>query len=374
MQMHLGERKNIRLHMTNVVGLGAVRLLQSLLPSIINQSGYRIEEAYIPVHDELSKYVHFEQGTVLTPYKRHLPNSISRLLECTLSGNKFNGASPLLVFGDIPIRCEARQTVFVQTHLLAGDAVKEKETDTIKYFIARWLFRRNIRYASNFIVQTEEMRKALIESYPEIKNRIHIIPQPAPNWLIGSHLKRTKFHSRANSDMKLFYPAAFYHHKNHCILKKIKPSANWPISELLLTIPDSLNPNPSIPWIKCLDRLEPDAVLNFYRTSDALLFLSHSESLGFPLVEAMWIGLPIICPDLSYARALCGDQAIYFDPDNVDSLCAAINDLKKRRDSGWWPDWSTNLEKIPHGWNEVAYAILHLATADPIHPDTRAEI
>ena len=35
---------------------------------------------------------------------------------------------------------------------------------------------------------------------------------------------------------------------------------------------------------------------------DALLFLSTDESYGFPLIEAMFVGLPIICPDLPYAR------------------------------------------------------------------------
>ena len=77
----------------------------------------------------------------------------------------------------------------------------------------------------------------------------------------------------------------------------------------------------------------------------------------------MWIGLPIICPDLPYARALCGEHAIYFDPNDAASLKSAVVALIKRRDSGWWPDWSTNLEKIPRDWDEVADAMLRLASA-----------
>lgn len=364
MQNSTDQRKAIRLHFTNVSGLGAVRLLQSLLPSIISQRQYRIENAYLPIRDELSNYAQFDQETILIPYKRYLPNPISRLLECTLFGSKFNGKTPLLIFGDIPIRCKSRQTVFVQTPLLAGGTGTDRPVGAIKYWIMRWLFRRNIRYASDFIVQTEAMKSALTDHYPEIKNRIHIISQPPPNWLIRSEIKRTKFIKPSDSGMQLFYPAAFYPHKNHRILKKINRSLGWPVSELILTIPNNLNPNPSIPWIRCLDRLEPDVMLNYYRTADALLFLSLSESLGFPLIEAMWIGLPIICPDLPYARILCGEEAIYFDPQNADSLNAAIVDLNKRRKSGWWPDWSKNLEKIPHGWPDVADEILEFATRE----------
>lgn len=356
------ETRAVRLHLTNIVGLGAVRLLQSLLPALVNQSGYKLEEVYFPARGEISKFMPLQPGTVRTFYKRYLPNSISRLLECTLLGGRFDGAAPLLVFGDIPIRCRARQTVFVQTSLLVQGADTSRRLGAVKYWVARWLFRRNCRYASSFIVQTHAMKASLIESYPKIGNRVHVIAQPAPAWLIDANIRRTEFHRRNEPGLKLFYPAAPYPHKNHRILSGILQPENWPIAELILTIPQRQNPNPSSSWIRCVDHLEPDEILKIYRTTDALLFLSLSESFGFPLVEAMWVGLPVICPDRPYARALCNDQAIYFDPLDAGSLHAAVTELGRRRDSGWWPDWSSSLEKIPRDWNEVANAMLQLAT------------
>jgi len=71
--------------------------------------------------------------------------------------------------------------------------------------------------------------------------------------------------------------------------------------------------------------------------------------------------LPIICPDLPYARILCGEQAIYFDPENVVSLYAAVLDLNKRRNSGWWPDWKEQLAFIPEDWDTVAEAMMDVA-------------
>ena len=359
--MSADEREVVRLHLTNIVGLGAVRLLQSLLPSLVTQYKYRIGEVYLPASGGLSNFSLFENETVQSYYKRYLPNAISRLLECTLFGSKFDGVTPLLVFGDIPIKCKSNQTVFVQTPLLIRGSITGRQLGAIKYWIARWLFRRNMQYASKFIVQTEAMKSSLSESYPEIKELIHVVGQPAPDWLITSQLTRTKFHDNPETGLKFFYPAAAYPHKNHRILKQIDQSAPWPISELILTIPANLNPNPAIPWIRCVDKLEPDAVLEAYQTADALLFLSLSESFGFPLVEAMWIGLPIICPDLPYARTLCGEQAIYFDPKNVVSLHAAVVELNKRRDSGWWPDWKRQLAFIPKDWNTVAEAMIGVA-------------
>jgi hypothetical protein len=358
------EIKAVRLHLTNIVGLGAVSLFQSLLPALVTQNDYKLEKLYLPAKGALIQLALAVRNAELIRYKRYLPNAISRMLECTLLGGNFDGATPLLIFGDLPIRCKAKQTVFVQTSLLIPGESSGRQLGAIKYWIARWLFRRNQRYVTNFIVQTEAMRSALIAGYPEIKNRIHVIAQPAPNWLIDAQLKRTQFLSTMETGLRLFYPAAPYPHKNHRLLTAINKSTSWPISELTLTIPDSINPNREISWIKCVDRLNQQAVIEAYRAADALLFLSISESFGFPLVEAMWVGLPIICPNLPYARALCGDTAIYFDPSDVGSLHAAVIELSKRRAAGWWPDWSANLEKIPRDWDEVAEAMLALATAD----------
>lgn len=355
------ERKPVRLHLTNIIGLGAVRLLQSLLPSLVIQPNYKIEEVYLPASGEISNFTLFEDETVRSYYKRYLPNAISRFLECTLFGRRFDGDTPLLVFGDIPIKCKSKQTLFVQSSLMTRRASTGRQLGAVKYWIARWLFKRNMGYVSDFIVQTEAMKSLLTESYPLIRDCIHVIAQPAPNWLIKSQLKRTKFYSSPDIGLRLFYPAAYYPHKNHQLLSEIDQLKSWPVSEVTLTIPDNLNPNRVIPWIRCVDKLEPDAVLHAYETADALLFLSLSESFGFPLVEAMWLGLPIICPDLPYARTLCGEQAIYFDPNNVISLHAAIVELNKRRNSGWWPDWEEQLAAIPKDWDTVAGMMMDLA-------------
>lgn len=359
-------KKAVRLHLTNIAGLGAIQLLQSLLPSLERLVNYKLEEIHLPARGELSNYQVSHDEIKLIHYKRYLPNAISRLLECTLLGRRFDGDTPLLVLGDIPLRCKAKQTVFVQTPLLTRGASTGRYLGAIKYWIARWLFRFNMGYVSAFIVQTEAMKSSLIDTYPEIKGRVHVIAQPAPNWLLESQLKRIQPNIRPDSGLRLFYPAAAYPHKNHRLLSEIQAdqTRTWPVLELLLTIPENLNPNPSISWIRCVAKLSKGDVLKAYEDADALLFLSLSESFGFPLVEAMWIGLPIICPDLPYARALCGKQAIYFNPDNVDSLFMAIVDLRARLDSGWWPDWSDNLEIIPKNWEEVATAMMRLATGE----------
>jgi glycosyltransferase involved in cell wall biosynthesis len=352
----------IRIHATNIIGIGAVQLVQSLLPAMEQVDNYELCIVYLPAQGALATYGAVRNSTILVRRKRYLPNAISRILECTLFARRFEGEGRLLVLGDIPLRCKGRQTVFVQTPLLTKSASSYRKFGAIKYWIARSLFRLNADFASAFIVQTEAMKNALSETYPEISARIHVIGQPAPGWLLAAGLKRTGVKPHNAPGLRLFYPAAGYPHKNHRLLSRVESGAihAWPVSSVTLTVGEDLHPNPKSAWIKCVGRLKAEDVLAVYGTVDGLLFLSLSESFGFPLVEAMWIGLPIICPDLPYSRVLCGDEAIYFDPESVSSLRAAVVELDEKLRAGWWPDWREPMKRIPESWGDVATSMLRV--------------
>lgn len=352
------EGPSFRIHMTNIAGLGAVRLIQSLLPCLVCQDKAVLEEVYIPSGNEVVDVELFRNETKVCVYKRYLPNSISRFLECTVFGRMFDGDSPLLVLGDIPLRCNAPQVVFLQNRLLLDHSTYGSIRGFIKYWILQSVFKRNLKYVDRFIVQTIGMKDQLLNLYPSFKGRVHIIGQPVPQWLIESCIRKTENTYDSSKGLKLFYPAAFYPHKNHKLLASIDNPEVWPIDSLTLTISDDTYSLRGVKWISCVGALTPDKVLSEYREADALIFLSYTESYGFPLVEAMWIGIPIICPDLAYARNLCGDQAIYFNTQSVDSLHIAVNKLSERLRSGWWPDWAKQLTGLPEDWIFVATSMV----------------
>jgi glycosyltransferase involved in cell wall biosynthesis len=109
--------------------------------------------------------------------------------------------------------------------------------------------------------------------------------------------------------------------------------------------------------------LSPEKMIELYGDADGLLFLSTHESYGFPLIEAMYMNLPIICPDLPYARTICGDEAIYFDPYSLHSLHDAITDLYGRLIAGWSPNWVEQLKRLPRDWNQVSAKFITVACA-----------
>jgi glycosyltransferase involved in cell wall biosynthesis len=355
--------KSIRLHLTNVTGMGATQLMQSLLPSLERSSRADITMIYLPDHGILSSYTPEKQSISLTQYRRILPNALSRMLECTLLSSKFSGDSPLIVFGDLPLYGVFDQIIFVQNSHLLVPKKFQLSMDWLKFAIARKIFQINSRFARAFIVQTNFMYDELLKSYPGIVNKLHIIPQPVPTWLLGNAPPSIRCFDLIESGLRLIYPAANYPHKNHKLLTEVDPKKadDWPVRSLKITLDSKDNPAPKIGWIDCVGLLDSRQMVQMYCEADALLFLSTNESYGFPLIEAMYMELAIICPDLPYARAMCGNGAIYFDPLSIHSLQNAVYELQSKLQGGWRPDWSKQLKEMPQSWDEVGETMINVA-------------
>lgn len=72
-----------------------------------------------------------------------------------------------------------------------------------------------------------------------------------------------------------------------------------------------------------------------YKKSICFIFPSLYEGFGFPVLEAMSCGTPVIASDKSSLPEICGDAALLCDPHNVDDLAGKIIQLvenKKLRD------------------------------------------
>jgi len=64
-----------------------------------------------------------------------------------------------------------------------------------------------------------------------------------------------------------------------------------------------------------------------YREADIFIFASSCENFPNILLEAMASGLPIACSDISACSDLLKDGGVYFDPENVDSIAQAVEEL-----------------------------------------------
>lgn len=70
----------------------------------------------------------------------------------------------------------------------------------------------------------------------------------------------------------------------------------------------------------------------FYSACDLMAFPSLFEGFGFPIVEALACGAPVICSDTSSMSEIAGDVVPKFDPLSIDSIFQC---LEKVLSDGW---------------------------------------
>jgi glycosyltransferase involved in cell wall biosynthesis len=64
---------------------------------------------------------------------------------------------------------------------------------------------------------------------------------------------------------------------------------------------------------------------SLYREASVLLFPSLYEGQGWPTLEAMRFGCPVVCSDTAALPETVGDAALLCDPRDVDSMASAVS-------------------------------------------------
>ncbi len=133
--------------------------------------------------------------------------------------------------------------------------------------------------------------------------------------------------------------SANYPHKNISILNKVVPLLKMQIKsfEFITTIPHD-------EYKKTINKDIRDRVLNIgsievqkcvqlYKEVNYLFLPTLLETFTATYPEAMKMEVPILTSDLSFAKDICGDAAVYFDPlnakDIVEKICNVINSPEK---------------------------------------------
>jgi glycosyltransferase involved in cell wall biosynthesis len=87
-----------------------------------------------------------------------------------------------------------------------------------------------------------------------------------------------------------------------------------------------------------LGRVEEPLLHALYRCATALIYPSRYEGFGFPVVEAMACGTPVIASRAASIPELTGDAAILLDPDDdrswTDAVIRIVTDEELRREMG----------------------------------------
>lgn len=71
---------------------------------------------------------------------------------------------------------------------------------------------------------------------------------------------------------------------------------------------------------------------DYLSAADAFIFASSCENMPITLLEAMASGLPIACSNRGPMPEILRDGGVYFDPENGESIAAAIRDLADNKE------------------------------------------
>jgi glycosyltransferase involved in cell wall biosynthesis len=65
----------------------------------------------------------------------------------------------------------------------------------------------------------------------------------------------------------------------------------------------------------------------YFANADALVFPSLYEGFGFPPLEAMAAGCPVLVSNVASMPEICGDAAVYFNPYSPDDIATKLADV-----------------------------------------------
>ena len=113
--------------------------------------------------------------------------------------------------------------------------------------------------------------------------------------------------------------------------------------------------------IRYRSKVSNEELLSELRSSDIGISASLYEGFGFPLVEMISCGLPVIVSERGSLPELMGEAGLSFNPDDAKDLCAKImnmvNDVQLREDS---TQKSIHRRGDFFGWDEYAMKLTEL--------------
>ena len=164
------------------------------------------------------------------------------------------------------------------------------------------------------------MRENLIKSYPKLKCPIKVIPLPPIN-IEEANIENIKIM------IKLIYPASYYRHKNHDFLFELSEVYKTLKFEIWVTLKkEDFKKYARLPYVKNLGILSHTEVIEKYKISNGLVNFSNLESFCLPLVEAIYLNLPILTIKRDYSEWMCEESAYYFE--DAKSFKKSLKQLK----------------------------------------------
>ena len=132
----------------------------------------------------------------------------------------------------------------------------------------------------------------------------------------------------------LLYLSSYYPHKNVEIINQVVPilEAHYPGKFVfVLTLPakefDNVIDNSILQSVINMGPVRPEECPGLYQACDYTFIPTLLECFSASYAESMAMDRPILTSDMGFAKTVCKDAAIYFDPIDPKDIAEKINQL-----------------------------------------------
>jgi glycosyltransferase involved in cell wall biosynthesis len=289
------------------------------------------------------------------PYETNLvvykgsPNPLSRIIyDNKILPKIIKGFKADVIFGmgNAGVKgIDVKQAVLLQdSHMLYDESryANEVYMGKLKWRYQKRKMRNCLDDIDLIFCQTPVMKDRFAKTFNWPMEKIKLMPNAVSEFAklckndiaVPETLKDKKF-------FNLFYLTKFYAHKNLEVL--IDLFENYPaelrdVRCIITVLPEQHKKAPKFlsnikkygleNKIVNVGPLKQEELAGYFLNCDGLLFPTLLESFSGTYLEAMHFGVPILTSDLDFAKYICDDAAVYFDPWDVSDIAQKIIQLK----------------------------------------------
>lgn len=268
--------------------------------------------------------------------------------------NKINTCNPdlLISLGNLPAITNFPQIIFndnafVSQKKMTGFQLTMREY--ISHRLRKFIFHNRIKYVQQIVVQTNHEKNKFEENFNKLPP-IKILPPLFPSHISQSMYSPFVLPVKKEKQIRLGCLSYVHGYKNISILSEVLDLAKK--DDFPLQIIVTLSPYKTTLYKKTyklfkkhfnseraidLGKIKPEQITGLIEKLDGLILPSLNESYSINILEALHFKKPLFISDREFAREICKDNAIYFNPnlpsDIYSKIYSALPDKKVDRNN-----------------------------------------
>ena len=188
------------------------------------------------------------------------------------------------------------------------------------------------RDSDALIVQTDDVNQRVRRLLGT--DQVYTVTNNHNGWFDEPRPVSPRLPPREAGTFRLLTVSSYYPHKNLELIPRIIEALPETIRnriEFVLTLTEAeykARIGPTAPsQVKLVGPVPPPECPSLYAECDSMFLPTLAECFSASYPEAMKMGKPIVTTDLGFARSICGDAALYFEPCNARDAASQITRL-----------------------------------------------